>query len=301
MSLALVNLEKARLPAARPSDAFARGLAVAFRRAAEKMREITTDAAVILALESRNASSILADPRWRAIDAQLFVDLDAVLRAQVGRAGDEELRRVAREFGARKKAAPLVPSFDLRNPFTEDFVRRRGAELVTSISGQTRTQIREAVEAGFVVGVPVRTTARTIRNSVGLDPRLSRAVRARAEALAGSGLGDEAVDRLVFRYADGLLRYRSELIARTETIAASNQGTLDSWRQAERQELLPPGMQKRWIAALGSSRTCDICEELAAHEPVGIHEEFYSATLGQGLARPPSHPACRCTLGLVRA
>jgi hypothetical protein len=293
----VAQVQKARrLPAGRPTDTFARRLQRAFNRAAERMREITTDAEIIRALESRSATAIVTDARWRTIDAALLVDLDEALRAEVGAAGNDELRRLI----TQKAKAPLIPRFDIRNPYSEDFVRRRAGELVTGVSAQARQQIRDAIEEGFVEGVPVRTTARSIRNSIGLDARLGRAVRTRTEALSASGLADDVVDRLVSRYADGLLKYRAENIARTETIAASNQGVLDSWRQAEREDLMPKGMQKRWIAALGSKRTCKICDELGRSEPVPINEEFYSSVLGTSFARPPSHSSCRCALGLVR-
>lgn len=289
----IVVAKARRLAAGRPTDTFARRLQQAFIRAAERMREITTDTEIVRALEARNAMPIVTDARWRTIDATLLEDIDAALRAEVGAAGNDELRRMVRK-------AVLIPRFDLRNPYSEDFVRRRAAELVAGVSDKARQQIRDQIEEGFVEGVPVRTTARSIRNSIGLDERLGRAVRTRTEALSASGLSDEVVERLVSRYADGLLKYRAENIARTETIAAANQGVLDSWRQAEREDLIPKGMQKRWIAALGSKRTCPICDELGRSDPVPLNDEFYSTVLSQSFARPPSHPSCRCTIGLVR-
>jgi hypothetical protein len=297
-----VSLTKARRVAGgRPTDRFARRLQLAFRRAAEKMRAITTDVELVRALESRNSMPVITDARWRTIDFELLVDLDEALREEVGVAGEAELRRVVAEFGTRKARRPAISvRFDLRNPFTEDYVRRKSAELVRGISDRARMQIRDQIEEGFVSGVPVRTTARAIRNGIGLDPRLAQAVRSRAEALAIAGTAEDVAERLVERYADGLLSYRAETIARTETINASNQGVMDSWKQAEREELLPKGMKKRWIAALGSARTCPICEELGESDPIPIDEDFYSTVLGASIARPAAHVSCRCTLGLVR-
>jgi hypothetical protein len=83
-------------------------------------------------------------------------------------------------------------------------------------------------------------------------------------------------------------------------MTASNQGTLDSWRQATSEGLLPRGMQKKWIHARGSLRTCPVCDELGDSDPVPMDGEFYSSILGDSFARPPAHPNCRCTIGLVQ-
>jgi hypothetical protein len=292
------HLQKARrLVAGRPTDDFAARFAIAMRLAARQMRALFTEDTFIRAISSRNWMPLVTDARWRTIEAQLTEAMEAAINSKIDEAGNAELRRI--------DTSPVVAKamrgrFNLRNPFSEDFVRRRGAELVQGITGRARDQIREAVEAGFVQGIPVRTTARTIMDSLGLDSRLARAVQSHGNALSEAGTPDEIAGRSIEAYADKLLRYRAELIARTETIAASNQGVMDSWRQAERENLLPGGMKKRWIHAAGSARTCPICEELGESEPIPINDEFYSSILGVSFARPGAHPACRCSLGLVR-
>lgn len=298
MGYAFAHLQKARpLVAGRPTDDFAIRFAVAMRTAARQMRSLFNEDTFIRAISARNWMPLTTDARWRTIEAQLIESLEAAINSKIDEAGNAELLRLERTPVVAKA---LTGRFNLRNPFSEDFVRRRGAELVQGITGRARDQIRDAVERGFVQGVPVRTTARTIMDSLGLDPRLARAVQNHGNALSEAGTPDDISDRSIERYADQLLRYRAELIARTETITASNQGVLDSWRQAKDEGLLPGGMLKRWIAALGSKRTCPICEELGESDPVPVDAEFYSSILGQSFARPPSHPACRCVLGLVR-
>lgn len=283
-------------PAARPTDDFTRAFQSATLRAAAQMRELFTVESIERAIAARNAMLLVTDARWRVIDAQLSETLEEALRTKVGEGGEAELRRLD-----RIAKADVAARFDLRNPFSEDFVRRRGAELVSGITGAARERIREAVEAGFVQGVPVRTTARAIRESVALDPRLARAVENHVQRLADTGADEDTIERQAQAYANRLLSYRAETIARTETMTASNQGTLDSWRQAQREGLIPGGTMKRWIHAKGSTRTCKVCDELGTSEPVAaLGGQFYSTILGEAFDAPPAHPNCRCTVGLVR-
>lgn len=286
-----------RVPAARPTDDFSRRFRSATLLAAARMREMFPIEAIERAIAARNAMLLVTDARWRTIEAQLAEAFEEALRAQVAESGEAELARLERAAVLRKA---MTARFDLRNPFSEDFVRRRGGELVRSITEQARERIREAIERGLVQGVPARTTARALRETLGLDERLSRAVGNQVQTLADAGADDDVIERAARAYSDKLLRYRAELIARTETMTASNQGTLDSWRQAEKEGLLPGGMLKRWIHAAGSGRTCPVCTELGNSEPVPMNGTFYSSILGESFERPPSHPACRCALGLVR-
>jgi hypothetical protein len=292
-----VSVNKAKpLPAAKPSAAMSRALGEAVHLAARRGRNLWPIETIERMLMHRNAMPLVTDARWRTIEHELLASIEEALRTQVGVAGTAELNRID---NAVQKV--LTGRFDLRNPFSEDFVRRRSGELIRGITGAARDYIRDAVEAGLVNGVPVRTTARVIQAGIGLDPRLQRALARHGEELSAQGADDETITDSLERYADQLLSYRSEMIARTETMTASNQGTLDSWRQANNDGLLPGGMMKRWIAAVGSLRTCPICNELADHDPVpAIGGVFTSGILGDSFEAPPAHPNCRCTVGLVR-
>ena len=69
-----------------------------------------------------------------------------------------------------------------------------------------------------------------------------------------------------------------EAIIRTETIKISAESSLDRYKSM--------GVKKvRWIATIGSQRTCEVC--LANH-----NKEF---TIEEARGRIPSHPLCRCT------
>jgi len=290
--------KEAELPAARPTASFSDRLQYAALLAAHRMRELWSIEQLERAIAHRNSVPFVTDSRWRVVEHQLHEVIDDALRQAIGEAGGAELARLEREQVLRK--AEIRGAFNLRNPFTEDYVRRSSARLVQGITTEARETIRDTIEAGFVHGVPVRTTARELRETLGLDARLARAVQRQIRTMTDAGSPDDVVEKQAQAYANRLIAYRAEMIARTETMAASNQGVLDSWRQASREGLLPGGMLKRWIHADGSARTCPICEGLGASDPIGVDDSFVSDVTGESYERPPAHPHCRCTIGLVR-
>jgi hypothetical protein len=84
---------------------------------------------------------------------------------------------------------------------------------------------------------------------------------------------------------------RAELIARTETMTALNEGQRGAWDDAVEAGLLPDDAKRVWIAAPGC---CDDCEELDG-ETADLDGE-YPNDGGDG---PPLHPNCRCTEGIA--
>jgi len=87
-------------------------------------------------------------------------------------------------------------------------------------------------------------------------------------------------------FAD-MSRYRSQLIARTETSNALSQASLDTMKDM--------GIEgKEWITA-GDDKVSDEClgNEAEGVIPVG-------QTFSGGVMAPPQHPDCRCTLSPSR-
>jgi len=72
------------------------------------------------------------------------------------------------------------------------------------------------------------------------------------------------------------------MIARTETIGASNQGALQSYKQSGVVE------KKEWLVSAGA---CEICLDIEAEGAIGLHESFSG-----GYDTPPAHPNCRCAI-----
>jgi hypothetical protein len=81
-------------------------------------------------------------------------------------------------LGLMPGEAVLDPNFvfNTLNPATVDFIRQYEFNLVRQISDETRNAIQQAIMRDTISGVNPRSTARTVRDTVGLTARQERAV-----------------------------------------------------------------------------------------------------------------------------
>jgi len=125
----------------------------------------------------------------------------------------------------------------------------------------------------------------TFSNLADLDEEMKNDLRAELErgVLNGESISKlkERVDKVIDKGEN-----RAEMIARTETIRASNQGRLAGYKQA--------GIKgkKVWVAKM-DAKTCSICKELNNRE-AGLDENFEFK--GGEVFLPPLHPRCRCRI-----
>lgn len=149
-------------------------------------------------------------------------------------------------------ATSLTLKFNASDPRAVAWAKQHAAKLAKDISDVTEERVRAAI----------------------------------ATALEGGTL-DEARDEIAAAVGD---EARAEVIARTESMMAANQGQREAWAQATDEGLLPADAQREWIATSGA---CPECDDLDG-EVVGLDEE-YPNDGGDG---PPLHPNCRCTEGI---
>lgn len=175
------------------------------------------------------------------------------------------------------------------------WANERGASLVQRITDQQRQSIQQTIANQFAQPFPGQVqAAEQIRQSIGLRPDQVNAMHRYHLGLRAQGASWPRVMMLTKRYHDRLLNQRADLIARTESIAALNQGKLAMWAFAARAGLMPEGATKRWVIAK-DERVCPICRPLDGRA-VKIFEHFVIS--GAELLAPPAHPRCRCTLVL---
>lgn len=187
------------------------------------------------------------------------------------------------------------------NPASVEWARERGSKLVQEISARQRELIRSVVARGLKQGVRADAMARSIRRSVGLLEREEAAVERRRSLLLEQGASEATADARADSYAEELRGKRALRIARTETVAAQNQGLLDGWKEARDEGELPDTVKRQWVSAPESpnpNRPCQICLDLDG-QLVGLDEPFVSKIIGQVMA-PTAHPACRCAQVLRR-
>lgn len=191
-------------------------------------------------------------------------------------------------------------SFDKTNPNSVYFAQQRAAALITAIDEMTRQTVREIITEAFNDKVDYRTTAKRIKNTVGLHPRWAKAVtkyeKIQYQRLVNSGMKESAAMSraadMAEKYSDNLRSKRATMISRTEIQIAQNEGRLESWKQAFKEGYVDPDSQKMWITA-EDERTCPVCSELDG-ETVGWLDVF-----SNGLEKPIAHPHCRCTIKLI--
>jgi len=223
------------------------------------------------------------------------------------------------------------PSFDRTNERAVAQMRQMRDRIVTDFSTQQFEATRGALVEGVRDAVPPRELARRFRDSVGLAPNqeaavdnyrrllregssqaLDRELRDRRfdrrveDAVDGSRppLTDAEIDRMVDRYRENFITYRSEAIARSEALPAVHSGAHEMYRQAaEAGAINPDRFEREWSAANDDR----VRESHAAMDGQrrGLNEPFLSG-LGNELMFPgdPSAPLedtmqCRCSV-LVR-
>lgn len=129
-----------------------------------------------------------------------------------------------------------------------DFAKKRGAQLVTQMDTTTKERLARVISDG-------------IQNKRGI-PGLSKEIRN--------------------TFTD-MSKYRSQLIARTETANALSTASLDN--------MVDMGIDgKEWVTA-GDSDVSDECLANEAQGVIPVNDSFTS-----GVMAPPQHPNCRCTV-----
>lgn len=156
--------------------------------------------------------------------------------------------------------------FDKTDPRVAQFIKRRTKLVSTSINQETDKQLRAELAEGISLGETIDE------------------LRARIERVYGAAAG-----------------YRSERIARTETIRAENFASQEAWQQSGVVE------SKEWYTA-HDERVCEFCGPMDGKVVELTSRYFdkgdsYDGSQGGTLKLdydhidgPPLHVSCRCTL-----
>jgi hypothetical protein len=187
----------------------------------------------------------------------------------------------------------VVFRFDVRNSRAEAWAREHSSSLVTRVTDEARTVIRQTIEQGVedgrsprnvaldIVGRIDKTTGRRTGGTVGLTTQMERWVagaRRQLNALdpaylerkqrdgrfdsvvrnaiaSGKPLTQEQIDALIGRYSDRLLQLRGETIARTEMIQSLNMSADLAFRQAIDEGTVSAKLITKTWDATGDRRT----------------------------------------------
>lgn len=141
-------------------------------------------------------------------------------------------------------------------------------DLIRDISTTTKEAVRASVTEAVATGKPPRAIARQFRSTIGITDGQQKWVSnyrralengdttaldyklrdARYDASVRNGtLTQEKIDTMVERYEQRLIKYRSEVIARTEGLRAIDIGQDESVRQGVEAGHIDPELEKGWV------------------------------------------------------
>jgi hypothetical protein len=244
-------------------------------------------AAALLHSTPMKVVNLIPDEPWFEAQAELEQELLAELIASGQRTGS---------LLPKIQKATLSYRFDAERPDSAAWARKEAAGIVTEITQDQRTMIQDYVARSQMGEFTVVEVARNLRDVVGLTTQQTQWVdnhRARAtdqRLQAGDSLrqAQAFAEKSTERYQKQIHKYRSETIARTEILRASNEGRNQAWQQGVEEGFISPVSRKQWAAEFDA---CDICMPFDGTD-VALGEDFPDG-------EPPLHPNCRCDVILV--
>ena len=209
------------------------------------------------------------------------------------------------------KAVVIQTNFNHLDPRVALAARTQSSKLAASMAREQYAKVRTIIGNGVAKGDTSRQIARQLRAHIGLNARQDRQMATArldaTQAAIDAGLTGDAIDAQVTAQTDSLwtrmINYRADMIARTETMAAQNQGLMLGIQQSyeDPQSSVDNTYLKRWIAT-DDERTCETCGAVDGEE-VPLDENFVlddGTEIGYPLEDGFSpHVQCRCTFGLV--
>lgn len=225
--------------------------------------------------------------------------------------------------------ASFGANFDQVNPWASDWARDRAGELVAGINDETRQVVAELTRRVIEGLDTVDDMARVLRALIGLTPaqavtalRYRDALRetalrdARGQAGAarlrsrfalspwrGGPLPTERINALFGQYVERQRRWRTEMIARTETMMAAMAGDAAAWDERLATGWADGMVVTREWSVTRDDRACDICLKLDGRQltvgPINSYDRILVSEMGDygnGLQHPPAHPSCRCVI-----
>lgn len=190
--------------------------------------------------------------------------------------------------------------FDLKNPAMKRYLDERTAGMVGFIEEDSRSVIRRAITRSFDQVRSPRAIALQVKDSIGLIPQHEIAVENYRLKLYSGGMQEDKADGLASKYADRLLDYRANMIARTEVRNATNHGQLSVWQAAGEQGLFNAERAvKEWVV---DGNPCEICEPMDGKR-VPLDDpwiiKYPDGETDEVDVPSESHPHCMCGMEIL--
>lgn len=260
---------------------------------------------------------------------ELLQELDSVAARIAATSESVLIVSAQRTAGVISRALGVLIDFDQTNDRAISVLRNNKFNLIREFTRQQREAVQQALVDGTTAGLNPRSQARNLRGSIGLTRRQQAAVgnfrlllrNNDAESLTRAlrdkrfdpsiiraidtktPLSSQQIETMVGRYQQRYLRYRSEVIARTEALSAVHEGNNLMFQQAvDNGTLDGTKLERRWNTAL-DERVRGSHRKMHAQRKPGVQEPFVSG-LGNQLRYPGDKAAppedtiqCRCAVG----
>lgn len=222
---------------------------------------------------------------------------DVLTQVEVDSGAFAPVQQSVMQQAGQLTADAIGPAYNSVSPRARTAATNITNYLVRYVSESIQENLRQIIR-DQIEGVITRDEARRrIRQQVGLLPQHAVAVQNLESNLLASGMSVAQAQAQAAAYAERLLRYRAEMISRTEVARAASVGQQEYWEQLADDGFLPPNTLRKWIVT-PDERLCEICGPM---EDLLIPlDGFWNLNNGDQVYYPTdSHPNCRCSMGLV--
>ncbi len=309
-------------------------LAASFLLSLRRLQLVIPESKITELLSSGRPDLLLAEISEPTIQAAFQPFGEALTEAYVssGKAVAAEippLPKAVDTFGQGVRVDTHV-YFDQANPNLMGVLDQTKRSLIQGLTQETRTTVEQILSRALQGGINPIETAREIVGHIGLTPAQERAVSNFRQALENKptealnralrdkrfdrsilnskekALKPEQIDKMVDRYRERYLKYRSQVIARTESIRSLSQSGQALWEDmADKGQVEEKRVRRFWIYT-NDSRTRPTHRHggipTMNEKGVGLKEPF-KAPGGYLIMFPgdPSAPPaltvqCRCTV-----
>ncbi|NBO54410.1 MAG: hypothetical protein EBU84_07410 [Actinobacteria bacterium] len=210
---------------------------------------------------------------------------------------DEAMRQaIARSAKITQETVGIQGAFNVTNPEVINVARNLSVELSTNLNTTARQTIRQIITDAVEGNITRVEAANRIKQLVGLIPQHAKAVENYYNKMLADGVKKSLAKKRAKEYAERLLRYRADTIARTEIARAVGTGQTEYWKQMRNEGFLPPEARRVWITAQ-DERVCPTCGPM--NGVLADIDGFFETGAGAVEYPQATHPRCRCTAGIT--
>ena len=195
--------------------------------------------------------------------------------------------------GAYKEEKVAVKAISLARRLALEWAQNRAGLMIMNLKRDNVAVIQAATANAIATNGTVAEVAVAIKNDIGLLPRDVRAIRNLRVSMRADGMSARQIEKAVEARRKKAINARALAIARTEMVAAREQGKLQAWIvRASEGKLVD--VKRKWHTL----DPCPTCAALGALAPVPLNQPF--RLNGREYWAPPVHTNCKCKTALVK-